>query len=885
MRLAFLFGSAFTPFSESAKLRRMITWSRNLLLWGFVLFGPAALGGGSGLNVVVVVNQNSTNSVQLGNYYCEKRGVPPQNLLRVNWSGSVTDWTRTNLDTVLRAPLNAMLTSRQLSNQIDFIVLSMDLPYRVNENTGATTTSGYNSTTAALHYGFKPDGCSTCPANLPSCNLPPESASAYAGSEGIFRASPPISTTSNSWLVMMITASNLPQAKAIVDRGVLADYSFPTQRVYLAKSFDLIRSIRHETFDDAVFDTRLRGYPAVRSTNISSTAGLGALLGFQNGVQFFTMPTNTFVPGAMADDLTSYSGDLFSSPDHVRVLDFINAGATAGYGTVVEPCAYLEKFPSPRNYFYQSRGFSIAECYYQSVTNPYQGIMVGEPLAAPFALPGNGVWVGLPANALLAGTTNLSVQFTAPDPTRPVQQVDLFVDEVLAQTLTNVVPAAGNRLYVTLPGKTNMSYTVPAAANLSTVASGIATLLNNVANNMVTDVAAYPHGDRVELRSTDLNRAGSQTITAVSNHVGTAAAVTTFLHAAGGSFLDTIAYGRRKCQISGTLVAGDTLTLAVTKTNGAIVTVSVTNSASANVFAFVQSFLAAVNAAPGLQGSDGLMGEDLVFLGTLPGGADVVEFNLRARSLGIKAAQIQVTVTGSFAITPVGMVLLNENLPDLQPRNHLYVTAGVTNLNLTFPFNTTTNADGYHELTVAAYEGSHVRTQSRVTKLVRIQNNGWSATLTLLMGGTNTALEAVLQFRVTANTNNITSSELFSTGGLLAAATSVTNAVFSIHANQLGLGLHPFYAVVTRSGGTQYRTETYWLRIIGSEPPFQVSVLDSIPTLTWPATAGRDYEILSTTNLLNPFAVRDSVTPTNSFGLWAETNNAAGQRFYRVRVP
>ena len=46
--------------------------------------------GGSGLNVVVVVNQNSTNSVQLGNYYCEKRCVPPQNLLRINWTGGNT---------------------------------------------------------------------------------------------------------------------------------------------------------------------------------------------------------------------------------------------------------------------------------------------------------------------------------------------------------------------------------------------------------------------------------------------------------------------------------------------------------------------------------------------------------------------------------------------------------------------------------------------------------------------------------------------------------------------------------------------------------------------------------------------------------------------------
>jgi hypothetical protein len=39
--------------------------------------------GGSGLNTVVIVNQLSTNSCELGNYYCERRGVPPENVLRI----------------------------------------------------------------------------------------------------------------------------------------------------------------------------------------------------------------------------------------------------------------------------------------------------------------------------------------------------------------------------------------------------------------------------------------------------------------------------------------------------------------------------------------------------------------------------------------------------------------------------------------------------------------------------------------------------------------------------------------------------------------------------------------------------------------------------------
>ena len=50
---------------------------------------------------------------------------------------------------------------------------------------------------------------------------------------------------------------------------------------------------------------------------------------------------------------------IFWPNDQTSLLAFINGGATASYGTVVEPCNYLEKFPSPQVYFYQSRGFTV----------------------------------------------------------------------------------------------------------------------------------------------------------------------------------------------------------------------------------------------------------------------------------------------------------------------------------------------------------------------------------------------------------------------------------------------------------------------------------------------------------------------------------------------
>ncbi len=843
------------------------------------------LAGGSGLNVAVVVNQNSTNSVELGNYYCEQRGVPPQNVLRLNWSGDKTTWTMSDFDTVLRLPLTSMLASRQLTNQIEVVLLSMDLPYRVTLATGSPETSGVNGTTAALFYGFKPDGCITCPAGLPSCHLAPASINLYAGSEGVFRSTPPLGATSNSWLVMMITASNLAQAKQIVNNGVSGDGTFPTQKVFLAKTTDVDRNVRYLAFDNAVFDTQLHQNYSVQRTNSNAAFNLGAMLGYQTGLYNYSVAPASFVPGAMADNLTSYGGALFEPNGAQAYLwNVLLVGAAASYGTVVEPCAYPAKFPSSQNYFYQARGFSIAECYYQSLTNPYQGILVGEPLAAPFARPCNGAWSNPPGGAVISGTTNLSLSFNSLATDRPVQQVDFFVDGQWAQTITNFPPQQDNILYVTLNGFLT-NYPIPVNATLGTAVTNLVLRLNHPTYRNATEVAAFAHGDRIELQGLNVATPGADVSVAVSNSIGSATVLTAFIGASRTNLLDTTAYGLRPFTVAGALVIGDYLELTVTKTNGASHRVAVTNqSGSATFPSFVQSLLSAINAEPNLRSSDGVVAEDLV-TGNLPGGDPYAQFNLLARSPGIVAAQLQAALTGSFTIDPTTAGRLDDNVNDLRPRNHLYLTAGLTSLNLIFPFDTTTIADGYHELTAVAYEGSHVRTQKRISKNVRIQNNAWSATLTTLLGGTNTALEATLQFAVAVNTNNLTKLELFSTGGALGVFNNVDSATFAIAASYLGIGLHPFYALVTRSDGQQYRTDTKWLRIVGAESPFAVSVLGPAPTLTWPASAGRPYQILSAIEATNTFTPRAAVTPTNSTGLWSETNNTASQRYYRVKTP
>jgi uncharacterized protein (TIGR03790 family) len=843
--------------------------------------------GGSGLNVVVVVNQNSTNSVQLGNYYCERRCVPPQNFLRIYCADGNTSWNLSNFETNLLNPLVAMLASRSLTNQVDYIVLSMDIPYAVTATNGANY--GENGTTSALFYGFKTNDCPAC--QYPGCTLPDYTLNSYAGSEGIFRQTPPIAAGSNSWLVTMLTSSNLAQAQAIIDHGVASDGAFPTQMVYLDKSSDVLRNLRYLEFDNTIFDSRLAGDFSIQRTNSDSPYGLTNLFGYQTGLAVLNILSNAFVPGAIADSLTSKGGWIYDNPDQTTLLVFLNAGASGSYGTVLEPCAYLEKFPSPQDYFYQARGFSLAECYYMSLSNPYQGFIVGEPLAAPFARPPVGAWVNLPANSVLSGVTNLTFQCAASTSNRPVQQVDLFLDGTWLQTLTNIPPAAGNQLYVTINGCTT-NYLVPSNATIASVASGLADVLNQPAYAGQTKVQAVTWGDRIGLQYTDINTPGAQIPVSVSNSIGSASALTTFVVASATNFLDTLAYGYYGSDGSGFSAAnppslGDYLQLVVTKTNGTQVMLAVTNTApGTNISGLAGQLINAINNNTALQAADGLVADDFVPYDYLYG-IPYVQFNLYARTAGWPASQIQAAFSGSadLIISPTGTQGLNQNVSDLQPRNHLYLTAGITNLSLTFPLDTTTLSDGSHELTEVVYEGSHVRTQARVSQNVRIQNTPLSATFTTLAGASNTVLNFTLLFSVTANTNTISTIELFTTGGSVGIVSNLSSATFTVAATNLGIGLHPFHAVVTRNDGKQYRTGTDWIRIGGTEPSFGLTMTARPPTIAWPATAGRLYQVLNATNITGTFQLRAAVTPSNSPGLWIETITGVPQQFYRVYAP
>ena len=839
---------------------------RRSLLWLLVILVSASIGwaGESGLNVIVVVNQNSTNSVELGNDYCELRGVPPQNLLRITgWTGGAINWSPAQFQSYLLNPLLNLVATRGLTNQADLVLLSMDIPYRVTDG------SNVNSTTATLFYGFKTNGAPV--AGNASCSLPDLSSNSYAYAELPFRQAWPNTATTNAFLAMMLTDTNFAKAENILHRGVAADHANPNQKVYLAETTDTDRNVRFLEADNAVFENQIVGNYAV--TRISSnTTSFTNLFGFQTGLAGLTLATNAFVDGALGDSLTSFGGYILENSGQTPLLAFVNAGAAASYGTVVEPCNYLQKFPDPEDYFYQTRGFSLVEAYYQSVQNPFEGLMVGEPLSAPFARPGSGTWNSPGNGSVVHGQTTLSLTFASAATNLPLAQVDLFVDGTLFQTMTNVPPTPGNSLSVTLNGDT-LDYTVQTNDTLASAAEGLAEELNLQTNE--TQVVAYPVGDRIELQSQAIYVPGSNVTVSASAGPGSAASQATLLTAARPGFLDTIATGYHYILVQNNPNVGDWMQFTFMKTNGVVVTLGVTNTtAGESLGTLTQNLINLINATPSLETADGLQVEDYINDGSL------VQFFIYPRTPGCAAAQILATLDTATNLVQQqpGTFPLADNISDLIPRNHLYLAAGLNTLPVNFTLDTTRLADGWHQLTAVAYEGTSIRTQTRLVENVLVQNTSLAATFAAAPAGTNVSLTQPLQFTVTANSPNIASINLFSTGGSVGVVTNQAATTFTLTATNLGLGLHPFYALVTDASGNQYQTETLWYRVF---PAITLALAGKPPVLSWPATLGYQYNVQATTNLLAGFQTVASLTATNTLVQWPVTNNS-GAEYYRV---
>jgi uncharacterized protein (TIGR03790 family) len=364
-----------------------------------LLLSSASLFSQSTENVLLIINDASPISVDVGKYYAQKRGIPQSNVFRIKTSAG-DDISRADFERQIESPIASWLTRNFAQDRILYIVLTKGVPLRVNGSSGSDGTVASVDSELTLLYrkmftgeGLPPAGHIDNPYFLKEAPLAQAKQFSHAGQD--------------IYLVSRLDGYNFADIQGLINRGlapakegkILLDMKgSPTQKgdSWLQSAADLLSGMG---FKDRV---------VLESTEKVLT-GAKKVLGYYSWgsndpaihIRHFDFE---FVPGALAGMFVSFDGRTFSEPPADWTVgkswndkntsfagapqslagDLIHDGITGIAGHVSEP--YLEATIHPNILFpaYLS-GFNLVESYYLAM--PYlswQTVVVGDPLCAPF---------------------------------------------------------------------------------------------------------------------------------------------------------------------------------------------------------------------------------------------------------------------------------------------------------------------------------------------------------------------------------------------------------------------------------------------------------------------------------------------------------------------
>ncbi len=111
---------------------------------------------------------------------------------------------------------------------------------------------------------------------------------------------------------MMLAGTSFEQIKTLIDRGVASDHSFPKGQAYLLSTSDRARNSRAAGFAHTAKD--LTGVFSIQILQTDAISDHQEVLFYFTGLAEVPMlPTPGFLPGALADHLTSAGGMLTDS--------------------------------------------------------------------------------------------------------------------------------------------------------------------------------------------------------------------------------------------------------------------------------------------------------------------------------------------------------------------------------------------------------------------------------------------------------------------------------------------------------------------------------------------------------------------------------------------
>lgn len=398
-------------------------------------------------SVVVVANRNLPGSLALAERYRAARQIPRRQVCPVDLPTTDT----ITLSEFRRGFVDAVAACLgEAASRVEAVVLVRGLPLRVTVPIATGTTRVSLAAAAALHQTTTSTGgevLGMAPGQLVNCGGGNTCYGARVPN-GFLRQGPFEAGWSREfrgfvhrpWLVTMLHGRSDEDAARLIASATTAEARGGALGEHLLMNgADPARGVRDQDYPGVLTALTTLGQSATRvpfDANLTGrtlasffvgTAGLGA-----------TIEGNTFLPGALVDNLTSFGAlpPNFEAPANevqVSIARWVSVGVAGVHGTTDEPLNNV--FPDRALIVDYVEGASLAEVYFRYLPYAYwHNLVLGDPMAAPYAVRPVVNVTGLDAGARVAGDQPIRVEVADPL-NRPITSLRLFLDgQLLAES-------------------------------------------------------------------------------------------------------------------------------------------------------------------------------------------------------------------------------------------------------------------------------------------------------------------------------------------------------------------------------------------------------------------------------------------------------------------
>ena len=358
-------------------------------------------------NLFLVINPRQPDSVTVANHYAALRNIPSSNLFYLPFDSTGGTDIETFRTSILK-PINEAIDRRGLAEQIDGIVYSSGFPVSIDFTaevppeirekilgppqgslTGLTYLS--NAVNKKFAYGYLSLQSNNYMRQIDK-GTQPQPTHSFRAWYGWSPQGALLESGGERYLLSMMLAVNtnpgntLQESLADLRLSSKADGTKPKGTIYFSETKDVRSTTRTPQFAEAIKELKALGVAAETISEIYPRGRqdiAGAVLGFADR-NHITEDVRV-IPGALIENLTSFGGRFDKGHGQPLLTQFLRLGAAGSTGTIAEPMAVPNKFPHAFSQVHYARGCTLAESLYQSVHAPYQLLMVGDPLCAPWA--------------------------------------------------------------------------------------------------------------------------------------------------------------------------------------------------------------------------------------------------------------------------------------------------------------------------------------------------------------------------------------------------------------------------------------------------------------------------------------------------------------------